>query len=175
MTRSNPRRTSTLRKTRSHAQSLVDFALTAPLFFVLALGALQLGLWARWAGVAQLAAREAASSASGAYLAQYQSGRFVEAFGAADSPALWADAEAAGIKRVKDVLATAPTPGQPGPVVWLTLNEDPAAPGEPWTPTIRATVAVWMPTLGFSLLPMVPGLDPYVTQVTVRPGRFYSH
>jgi hypothetical protein len=170
----NQRRASTARNTRSNAQSLVDFALVSPLFFLLVFGLLQLALWARWAGVAQLAAREAAASAAGAYLAQYRDPGFQQALGAADSPALWADAEAAGLARGEAVLATAPTPGEPGPFVWLTLNEDAAEPGQIWSPTIRATVAVWMPTLWFSFLPVVPGLDPYVTQVTVRPDRFYS-
>jgi hypothetical protein len=160
---------------RSGAQSLIEFALVAPLFLTLVFGLFQLALWVRWANVAHLAAREAATAASDAYLAQYQRGTYVLALGAGDDPAAWAVAEAAGVARGRAVLGPAPTPGQPGPLIWLTLHEDGPPRGQEGDRDIQATVAIWMPTLGLGFLPSPPGLNPYVTHVDVRPNRFYSY
>jgi len=157
------------------AQSLVEFALVAPLFFALTFGLLQFALWLRWANIAQEAARESATTASSTYLAQYRPGTWQQAAGVADDPAAWVAAESAGIQRGQAVLSLAPTPGQPGPVVWLTLNEHGLAPGQMGDRFVHATVAVWMPTLGLSFLPRLPWLDPYITQVDVRANRFYPY
>jgi hypothetical protein len=161
-------------RSRAGGQSLVEFAMVGPVFLVLCVGLLQFGVWFWSANVAQEAARAAATTASGTYLAQYESGTWRLARGVADDPAAWAAAELAGVQRGQAVLSVAPTPGQPGPLIWLTLHEEAPASDHTERRDIEATVAIWMPSLGLGFLSQLPGLDPYITRVDVRTNRFYS-
>jgi len=152
---------------------MVEFALVAPCFLVLVFSGLELAMWGFGITVTQVAAREAAAAASGAYFAQYRSGTYTQADGTDDAGAAWPLAQAAGIWRGSAALQLAPHAPDTRGLVWVQLTEDAVQPGQEGDREITAQALVFLPAFG--PLPRPPGLYPYTATATVRPTRFYSY
>jgi Flp pilus assembly protein TadG len=152
---------------------MVEFALAAPCFLFLVFGGVELATWGFAITVTQVAARQAADAASGAYLAQYRSDTYTQVAGVADAGSAWYLAVAAGVSRGNAALQFAPHAAETTSLVWVQLTEDGLGPGQEGDRQITAHAVVFLPAFG--PLPRPPGLYPYIATASVRPTRFYSY